>query len=109
MSAQLFSAVTSGDTQRVRELLALDPTAARMKDAEGATPLHYATVNGEREIAELLLAKGANIKRATTSSVPLQQGGRLSTCASTAGCWPSRSTMSCSRFVVKPFGGCNGS
>lgn len=32
-----------------------------MKDEEGATPLHYATLNAEREIAELLLASGADI------------------------------------------------
>jgi hypothetical protein len=32
-----------------------------MKDAEGATSLHYATLNGEREIAGLLLASGADI------------------------------------------------
>ncbi len=61
VSAELFSAVTSGDTQRVRELLDSDPAAARMKDTEGATPLHCATLNGEREIAELLLASGADI------------------------------------------------
>jgi hypothetical protein len=60
VSVELFSAVTSGNTQRVRELVASDPATARMKDAEGATPLHYAILNGEREIAELLLAKGAD-------------------------------------------------
>jgi Ankyrin repeats (3 copies) len=61
VSAELFSAVTSGNKQRVRELLASDPAAARLRDDEGATPLHYATLNGEREIAELLLASGADI------------------------------------------------
>ena len=61
MSADLFSAVTSGNAARVCELLASDPAAAKMKDNEGATPLHYATLNGQREIAELLLANGADI------------------------------------------------
>jgi len=32
-----------------------------VKDAEGATALHYAILNGHREIAELLLANGADI------------------------------------------------
>ena len=32
-----------------------------MKNAEGATPLHYATLNGDGEIAQLLLASGADI------------------------------------------------
>ncbi len=40
MSAELFSAVASGNAERVRELLAFDPAAAKMKDDEGATPLH---------------------------------------------------------------------
>jgi ankyrin repeat protein len=60
VSVELFSAVASGNADRVRKLLAADPAAARMKDDEGATPLHYATLNGNREIAELLLRSGAD-------------------------------------------------
>ena len=58
---ELFAAVASGDSGRVRELLAADPAAARAKDGEGATPLHYATLSGRREIAELLLQHGADV------------------------------------------------
>jgi ankyrin repeat protein len=61
MSAELFSAVTSGNAGRVRELLASAPGAARVADDEGATPLHYATLCGHREIADLLLENGADI------------------------------------------------
>jgi ankyrin repeat protein len=61
MSADLFSAVASGNAGRVRELLASDPGAASAKDTEGATPLHYATLNGRREISELLLQYGADV------------------------------------------------
>ncbi len=61
MSAELFSAVASGNAGRVRELLASDPGAASAKDGEGATPLHYATLNGRREISELLLQRGADV------------------------------------------------
>jgi len=61
VSAELFSAVASGNAERVRKLLAFDPAAAKVKDDEGATPLHYATLNGQREIAGLLLVNGADI------------------------------------------------
>ncbi len=61
MSAELYSAVSSGNAGRVRELLASDPGAAIARDGEGATPLHYATLNGHREISELLLEYGADV------------------------------------------------
>src|SRR5690349_1053151 len=61
MSAELFSAVASGDVECVRELLGSDPDAAKVTDDEGATALHYATLNGRREIVELLLEYGADV------------------------------------------------
>jgi ankyrin repeat protein len=61
MSAELFSAVASRNAERVRELLASDPGAASAKDGEGATPQHYATLNGSPEIAELLSQCGADV------------------------------------------------
>ena len=61
MSAELFSAVASGHAGQVRELLASDPGVASATDGEGATPLHYATLNGYREISELLLQHGADV------------------------------------------------
>jgi hypothetical protein len=61
VSAELFSAVALGSEERVLELLASDPSAARMKDAEGATALHYATLNAQRMIARALLDRGADV------------------------------------------------
>jgi ankyrin repeat protein len=61
MSAELFLAVRSGNTGRVRELLASDPGAARAKDDEGATALHYATLDGHRKIVEALVEHGADV------------------------------------------------
>ncbi len=61
MSTELFAAVQSGDTGRVRELLTSDPALVRVKDKDGATALHYATLNGYREIVALLLKNGADI------------------------------------------------
>ena len=61
MSAEMFSAATSGELARASKVLASDPGAARAKDDEGATPLHYAALSGHREIVELLLASGADV------------------------------------------------
>jgi hypothetical protein len=61
VSADLFLAVASGNGERVRELLASDPSAAQMKDGEGATPLHYAALNGHRTIVQALLEQGADV------------------------------------------------
>lgn len=60
-TAEFFTAVQSGNTGRVRELLTADPALARARDEEGATALHYATENGHREVARLLLETGADI------------------------------------------------
>jgi len=59
--AEFFTAVASGDTGRVRELLVSDPGLARVKDPEGATALHYATESGDREMVRLLHESGADI------------------------------------------------
>ncbi len=58
---EFFTAVESGNTGLVRELLTSDSALSRLKDDTGATALHYATENGHREIAKLLLESGADI------------------------------------------------
>ena len=60
-SVELFAAVQSGNANRVRELLVSDPALAKVKDDQGATALHYATLNGHREIVRLLQEGGADI------------------------------------------------
>jgi hypothetical protein len=60
-SAEFFAAVKSGDTSRVRELLASDPELVRAKDEEGATALHYAAEMAHRDLVRLLLEGGAAI------------------------------------------------
>lgn len=60
-SEEFFTAVQSGDTGRVGELLRSDPALARVKDPEGATAMHYATEHGRREMVQLLLKHGADI------------------------------------------------
>jgi ankyrin repeat protein len=54
-AADLHEAVTSGDVEQVRALLAAGADA-NTRDALGATPLHDAAWTGNREIAALLIA-----------------------------------------------------
>ncbi|MFI6274874.1 ankyrin repeat domain-containing protein [Streptomyces sp. NPDC050988] len=58
LSRQLFAAILAGDTARVQAALraGADPEQG---DSEGTTPLYVASVNGEAEIARLLLTAGA--------------------------------------------------
>ena len=60
----MIEAVKLGDLERVRAMLASDDRLASQRDESGATPLHYATLNGHRQIAELLLERGADINSA---------------------------------------------
>ena len=59
--ADLFKAVECGNLGLVRDLLASDPALAKVKDEQGATALHYAALNGHREIVRLLHETGADI------------------------------------------------
>jgi ankyrin repeat protein len=59
----LCSAVTQGDINRVRQVLDGDRELVHQRDESGATALHYATLNGHREIVELLLERGAEINK----------------------------------------------
>jgi hypothetical protein len=57
----LFAAVRAGDVAQVRAILEQRRDAVTARDGDGATPLHYATEAGTREIVEALLDAGADI------------------------------------------------
>ena len=57
----MIEAVKQGDLERVRAILEIDDRLANQRDESGATPLHYATLNGHRHIVKLLLERGADI------------------------------------------------
>ncbi|QQM38583.1 ankyrin repeat domain-containing protein [Streptomyces liliifuscus] len=59
LSRQLFAAILAGDTARVKAALRAGADPER-GDSEGTTPLYVASVNGEAEIARLLLLAGAS-------------------------------------------------
>jgi ankyrin repeat protein len=57
----ILKASVEGNVEKVKNLLQEDPTLVlRAKDACGWTPLHMAAMDGHRELAELLLANGAD-------------------------------------------------
>src|SRR6266568_8657223 len=60
-SEDLIEAAKRGDLERVKRILETDDRLANLKDESGATPLHYAAMNGYRQIVQLLLERGADI------------------------------------------------
>jgi ankyrin repeat protein len=59
----LIGAVTRGDLKEARSILDAAPHLVYESDPAGATALHYATLNGQREIVQLLLDRGAEINK----------------------------------------------
>ena len=59
--SELFDAVTSGDVERVRAVLAVRPEIVNARDDDGATALHHAAFLGHREIVWVLAASGADV------------------------------------------------
>ncbi len=58
----IFEAVKAGNIAAVRDLVAGDPSVVSARDANGATPLHRAVAAARVEMAELLLANGADLE-----------------------------------------------
>lgn len=61
----IFEAVKQGDVAAIKKLLDRDPGLVNVADRLTLGPLHWAALKGHREVAELLLARGANINRRT--------------------------------------------
>jgi ankyrin repeat protein len=58
---EMFKAAKSGNTERVRTLLATDADLVNARDTDGSTPLHCAAWKGHPEVVALLLKAGANV------------------------------------------------
>lgn len=59
----LTNAVRQGDLSLARTILDGNRELVHQRDESGATALHYATLNGHREIVQLLLDRGAEINK----------------------------------------------
>jgi ankyrin repeat protein len=57
----IHEAAAAGQTKRVEEILALNAGSVGHRDPQGATPMHYAAGCGQVAVANILLAKGANL------------------------------------------------
>ena len=70
----LFEAAAVGEVERVQQLLEADPTLINTYSHDGWTPLHLAAFFGHREVAQLLLQRGADVaarSRNATGNLPL--------------------------------------
>lgn len=66
MRAQpIEEAVRKGDCAAIQQLLGREPSLAKVRDSAGYTPLHWAAIDGRKDIVALLLANGAEIDAGT--------------------------------------------
>ena len=64
--ANLIEAVKQGDVEQVAAILDKKAELVKQHDELGATPLHYAALNGHRQVARLLVERGANTNSTNT-------------------------------------------
>jgi ankyrin repeat protein len=57
----IHSAAEKGDLAKVKELIKENPSLVSAKDKLGMTPLHLAAKNDRKDVADFLLASGADI------------------------------------------------
>jgi ankyrin repeat protein len=60
----LIDAVKRGSASEAKDILARKAELANMRDEDGATAMHYATLGGFRELVDVLLEFGADINAA---------------------------------------------
>jgi ankyrin repeat protein len=71
-SSEIHNAAQHGDVQKIKALLNDNPALVFSKDNYGNTPLHDAALNGHKDVAELLVAHGADVNaKNNNGSTPL--------------------------------------
>lgn len=60
-SADIFEAAFWGDAKRITELAKQNPAIARLRSADGRTPLHYAIAGGQPQLILQISALGADL------------------------------------------------
>ncbi|WP_274650133.1 ankyrin repeat domain-containing protein [Paenibacillus humicola] len=69
MIGELFSAARSGNAGRLKELLESDPALANAENADGLTPLGFASHFGQAEAVRVLLQYGADVNAVSHSKI----------------------------------------
>ena len=64
LTSDIHAAARAGDLDRLKSMLAAEPSLLDARDGSGMTPLHHAAREKRREAVEFLLAAGADIKAA---------------------------------------------
>src|SRR5437867_7128981 len=59
----LIAAAKQGNLEQVNAILEADDSLVNQKDESGATPVHYAALNGHSHIVRLLVQRGADVNR----------------------------------------------
>ena len=57
----LIAACTQGNLEQTIAMLDADNSLVNQKDATGATPIHYAALNGHCDVVRLLVERGADV------------------------------------------------
>jgi len=71
-AATIHQAAIEGNLDQVKALLEGNPDLLNAKDSEGKTALHQAVYNGQEDVAEYLIDRGADLNaRSNQNSVPL--------------------------------------
>ena len=60
-SVDIWEAARTGNVEAVKQHLAAGADVDATVEEDRTTPLHGAALNGHKEVAELLIAKGANV------------------------------------------------
>src|SRR6266700_2304202 len=65
----IHAAAEGGDLPAVQDLIKKDPSLVSAKDWDNLTPLHLAAFHGHKDVAEFLLAHGAEANAKTTAGL----------------------------------------